>query len=332
MPYYNKITVLGDGGWGTALAILLHDKGCHVTLWSPFRDYARILDQKRVNPYYLKGVKIPKSLFISSDLQEALDCDLVVVAVPSQYLRGVLLKGARFYNRNVPVVSVVKGIENGTLLRMSEVIKDVWHSRSIAVLSGPTIAQEVAAGIPTTVVVSSKDKKLMTDLQDIFMCAHFRVYANADVAGVELGGSLKNIIAIACGVSDGLGFGTNTKAAILSRGLAEMSRLGIAMGAKRDTFSGVSGLGDLVTTCFNCLSRNHFVGEQIGKGVPLKKVMASMKMVAEGVTTVKAALSLGKKYRIDLPITHEIYRVLFRGRSPKTAVKSLMLREKKIEL
>lgn len=332
MSHFKKITVLGDGGWGTALAILLHNKGYQVTLWSPFKDYAKILDQKRINPFYLKGIKIPKSLFISSNLKESLDCDLVIIAVPSQYLRGVLVKGACFYNYKIPVVSVVKGIENDTLLRMSQVIEDVWHSRCIAVLSGPTIAQEVARGIPTTVVISSKDKKLMTDLQDFFMSARFRVYANRDVVGVELGGSLKNIIAIACGISDGLGFGTNTKAAILSRGLAEMSRLGIAMGAKKDTFSGVSGLGDLVTTCFNRLSRNHFVGEEIGKDVPLKKIMASMKMVAEGVPTVKAALSLGKKYHIDLPITREIYLVLFKGRSPEMAVKSLMLREKKKEL
>lgn len=332
MPHFKKVTVLGDGGWGTALAILLHGKGYRVTLWSAFEDYARVLDQKRINPFYLKGVKIPKSLSISSDLKEVLACDLIIVAVPSQYLRGVLLKGAGFYNLTTPVVSVVKGIENGTLLRMSQVVEDVWHSRFIAVLSGPTIAQEVAHGIPTTAVVSSKDKKLMFILQDFFMNSYFRIYTNSDLVGVELGGSLKNIIAIACGISDGLGFGTNTKAAILSRGLAEISRLGVAMGAKKETFSGVSGLGDLVTTCFNRLSRNHFVGEKIGEGISLQKTMASMKMVAEGVRTVKAALDLGKKYNVDLPITREIYRVLFKRCSPKTAVRSLMLREKKAEL
>lgn len=332
MTHFKKVTVLGDGGWGTALAILLHHKAYQVTLWSAFVDYARILNKKRTNPYYLKGVRIPESIVISSDLEEALNCDLIIVAVPSQYLRSILLKGAPYYNSKIPVVSVVKGLENGTLLRMSQVIKDVWNARSVAVLSGPTIAQEVAHGVPTTVVVASKDKKLMIALQDVFMSARFRVYTNADVIGVELGGSLKNIIAIACGISDGLGFGTNTKAAILARGLAEMSRLGVALGAKRDTFSGVSGLGDLVTTCFNPLSRNHSVGEKIGRGASLNKIISSMKMVAEGVTTVKAALNLGKKYHIDLPITREIYRVLFKGCPSETAVKSLMLREKKKEL
>ncbi len=332
MTHFKKLTILGDGGWGTALAILLHRKGYQVTLWSAFKEYAQILERKRTNPYYLKGIRIPESIVISSDLRESLDCDLIIVAVPSQYLRGILLKGALYYNLKTPVVSVVKGLENGSLLRMSEVIMDVWKSRLIAVLSGPTIAQEVAHGIPTTVVVASKDRGLMMALQDVFMCAYFRVYTNSDVIGVELGGSLKNIIAIACGISDGLGFGTNTKAAILSRGLAEISRLGVVMGAKKDTFSGVSGLGDLVTTCFNSLSRNHFVGEKIGRGASLKKIVSSMKMVAEGVTTVKAAVSLGKKYNVDLPITREIYRVLFKGSSPKAAVKNLMLREKKIEL
>ena len=331
MSYYKKITVLGDGGWGTTLAILLHNKGFKVTLWSAFEDYAKILDKNRVNPNYLKGIKIPKPIEITSDLSRALKCDLVVLAIPSQYLRSVLLKAAKFYDRKIPVVSVVKGIENKTLLRMSEVVRDVWQSRRLAVLSGPTIALEVARGIPTAAVVSSKDKKFMLEVQGLFMAPHFRIYANADMAGVELGGSLKNIIAIACGIADGLGFGTNTKAAILSRGLAEMSRLGAVMGARKETFFGLAGVGDLVTTCFNTLSRNHFVGEKIGKGYSLRQVIDSMKMVAEGVPTAKSAFMLGVRFKVELPITNQIYSVLFKNKSPLSAVRQLMMREKKGE-
>ncbi len=331
MSRFKKITVLGDGGWGTTLAILLSKKGYDVTLWSAFKDYAALLDKKRVNPYYLKGIKIPKNIRISSDLCDVCSCDLVVLAVPSQYLRGVLLKSKRYYARTIPVVSVVKGIENKPLLRMSEVIAQVWSPDDIVVLSGPTIALEVARGIPTTAVVASKNKSLMLDLQDLFMTPFFRIYTNGDIAGVELGGSLKNIIAIVCGISDGLGFGTNTKAAILSRGLAEIARLGTAMGGKKESFFGISGLGDLVTTCFNNLSRNHQVGYRIGKLEPLKQVVRSMRMVAEGVPTTRSAYMLGHKLGVDLPITNEIYHVLFKDRAPLVAVRRLMLREKKAE-
>jgi len=329
---FKKITVLGDGGWGTTLAILLYRKGLRVTLWSSFPDYARFLDRKRVNANFLKSVKIPRPIRITADLKEALASDLVILAVPSQYLRKVLLKGAKFYNREkVPIVSVVKGIENTSLLTSSELISRLWRPPMMAVLSGPTIAQEVAHGIPTTAVISSRNRDFMRRIQDLFMTPGFRIYTNPDVMGVELGGSLKNVIAIACGISDGLGFGTNTKAAIVSRGLAEMSRLGVAMGAKKETFSGLSGLGDLATTCFNPLSRNHFVGEKIGKGFTLRQVIAHMKMVAEGVPTAKAAHGLGRKFKVELPIINEIYHVLFNNRSPKLAVKNLMLRQKKAE-
>ena len=332
MVSFKNITVLGDGGWGTTLAILLNKKGARVTLWSAFADYARVLETKRVNSNFLKGVRIPSGIHITSDFESALFCDLAIVAVPSQYLRHVLLKSAKYYARNrVPVISAVKGIENKTLLRISEVIRQVWHSPEIGVLSGPTIAQEVAHGIPTTAVASSKIPRFMSEMQHLFMMPYFRIYANADVVGVELGGSLKNIIAIACGISDGLGFGTNTKAAIVTRGLVEMARLGVAMGAKKETFTGISGLGDLVTTCFNPLSRNHFVGEKIARGFSLKQIIAHMKMVAEGVPTTKSAFMLGKKYDVDLPIVNEIHSVLFKKKSPKTAVRCLMSRDKKAE-
>lgn len=331
MGHFKRISILGDGGWGTTLAILLYNKGMDITLWSVFDDYAKMLDKKRHNINFLKGVKIPRGIRITSDLQEALSCDLVVLAVPSLYLRQVLVKGKKYYPKSVPVVSVVKGIENGTLLRMSEVVWELWHSPDVAVLSGPTIAQELARKIPTAAVVASGNKRLMLELQDLFMTPFFRIYANPDVTGVEVGGSLKNIIAIACGISDGLKFGTNTKAAILSRGLAEIARLGVCMGGRRETFFGITGLGDLVTTCFNPLSRNHFVGQKMGEGHSLGKVISRMKMVAEGVSTTKSVYMLGKKLHVDLPITNEIYNVLFKRRPPLTAVKRLMQREKKAE-
>jgi len=328
---FKRIAVLGDGGWGTALAILLCGKELDVTLWSAFPGYARLLNKRRTNPVFLKGVRIPGGVRIVSELRDALASDLIVVAVPSQYLRGVLLRSRGVYDRRTPVVSVVKGIENKTLLRMSEVIREVWGSLRLAVLSGPTIAQEVAHGVPTAAVAASQDDWLMHETQGLFMAPRFRVYGNTDVVGVELGGSLKNIIAIACGISDGLGFGTNTKAAIVSRGLAEMARLGAAMGARRETFAGISGLGDLVTTCFNPLSRNRAVGEKIGRGKTLGQITSHMRMVAEGVPTARAAFLLGKKFGVDLPICNEVYGVLFRGRSPRAAVRNLMGRQKKSE-
>lgn len=326
-----KIVVLGDGGWGTTLSVLLCSKGFAVTLWSPFRDYALYLARHRINPRYLKGISIPRGLDITSEISCLKDAGLVVAAVPSKYLRGVLLRGRNFIAPQTPVVSVIKGIEDHTLLRMTEVIRQVWGSRHIVVLSGPTIAWEVVRGIPSTAVVSSSDAGLMRLAQDVFMSPVFRIYTNADTVGVELGGSLKNVIAIACGISDGLGFGTNAKAAIVARGLAEMSRLGAAMGAKKDTFAGIAGLGDMVTTCFNPLSRNHSVGERIGKGEPVKKILASMKMVAEGVLTARSACGLAKKFHVSMPIATEIYNVLFNRMRPKTAVKNLMERRKKSE-
>ncbi len=214
---------------------------------------------------------------------------------------------------------------------MSEVIREELGDVKIAVISGPTIAHEVAKGLPTTAVVASYDPAVRSYLQGIFMNDRFRIYTNSDVIGVELGGSLKNVIAISCGISDGLGFGTNTKAAILARGLAEISRLGIAMGAKASTFSGLSGLGDLVTTCISEYSRNRFVGEQIGKGKSLKQIRSSMQMVAEGVPTAKSAHELSLKYKVDMPITKEVYRVLYKNKSPRLAVRNLMMREKKEE-
>ncbi|MFA6217156.1 MAG: NAD(P)H-dependent glycerol-3-phosphate dehydrogenase [Candidatus Omnitrophota bacterium] len=327
------IAILGDGGWGTTLAILLYRQGFSITLWGAFKDYSDLLNKKRTNTKFLPGIKIPAQIEITSNLEKTLkNKDIIILAIPSQYIREILRKiKALPYSRKSIYVSVTKGIEIGSHKRISEIIHEELGHIKLAVLSGPTIAQEVAQGIPTTAVIASHDKKTGKYLQDIFMSERFRVYTNEDVIGVEVGGSLKNIIAIACGISDGLGFGTNTKAAILSRGLAEISRLGQAMGAKISTFSGISGLGDLVTTCISPYSRNRFVGEQIGKGKTLKEISSGMNMVAEGVPTAKSAYDLGLKYRIDVPIIKEVYSVLYKNKSPLKAVKDLMTRERKGE-
>lgn len=328
-----NITVLGDGGWGTTLAILLQRKGFKVTLWGAFSDYTSYLDKKRINTKFLPDVLIPKAIDITSDLEFAINGkQLVIFAVPSQYLRKVLKSVKAFdYPKKAAYLSVTKGIEIGTLKRMSELVHEELGRLNLAVLSGPTIAPEVARGIPTTAVIASADKSLRKYLQGIFMSNALRIYTNDDIIGVELGGSLKNVIAIACGISDGLGFGANTKAALLSRGLAEISRLGHAMGARLSTFSGISGLGDLVTTCISAESRNRCFGEQIGRGKPLSQIKKNLQMAVEGIPTTKSAYSLSLKYRQAMPITQEVYSVLYKNKSPLRAVKDLMTRQKREE-
>jgi len=336
-----NIAVLGDGGWGTTLAILLQQKGFKVTLWGAFADYVSQLNIKRVNVKFLPHVKIPKKIEITHNLNKAIaDKQLIILAIPSQYMRGIIrsLKKQPAFSKQPIYLSVTKGMELKTLKRMSEVIHEELGNIMLAVLSGPSIAQEVAKGIPTTAVIACHDKDTRKYLQNIFMTGKFRIYTNDDVVGIELGGSFKNIIAIACGISDGLGFGTNTKAALLSRGLAEISRLGAAMGARASTFSGISGLGDLVTTCISPYSRNRFVGEQIGKGKSLRQIKAHMQMpacrqagIAEGVPTTRSAYALSLKYKVEMPITKEVYTVLYKNKSPLKAVRDLMTREKKEE-
>ena len=329
-----NIAVLGDGGWGTTLAIFLQKKGFKVTLWGAFADYVSQLNIKRVNIKFLPQVKIPRKIEITHNLNKAIaDKQLIILAIPFQHMREIILKLKKqpAFSRQSIYLSVTKGIELKTLKRMSEVIHEVLGHITLAVLSGPSIAQEVAKGIPTTAVIASHDKDIRKYLQNIFMTEKFRIYTNDDVVGIELGGSFKNIIAIACGISDGLGFGTNTKAAILSRGLAEISRLGAAMGAKINTFSGISGLGDLVTTCVSPYSRNRFVGEQIGKGKSLRQIKAHMQIVAEGIPTTRSAYALSLKYKVEMPITKEVYAVLYKNKSPLKAVRDLMTREKKEE-
>jgi glycerol-3-phosphate dehydrogenase (NAD(P)+) len=328
-----RICVLGDGGWGTALACLLHKKGLAVTMWGVFPEYVSYLNKKRVNTKFLPGIKIPADIEITHDLKRAVEKkELIILATPSQHLRKILIRLKKIdYPHRAIYLSVIKGMEIKTLKRMSEIIRDQLGNVKLAVLSGPTIAQEVVRGIPTTAVIATGEKNLRKSLQKLFMTDEFRVYTNKDIIGVELGGSLKNIVAIACGISDGLGFGANTKAALLARGLAEISRLGAAMGANLHTFSGISGLGDLVTTCISPYSRNRYVGEQIGKGKTLKYIQSRLQMVAEGVPTTKSAYNLSLRYKVQMPITKEIFAVLYKNKSPQKAVRDLMTRKSKEE-
>ncbi len=327
-----RVTILGDGGWGTCLAILLAGRGHRVTLWGAFPAYIEELRRRRENVKFLPGVPIPDSVELTSEEGKALDrAEAVVVAVPSQYLRQVLARFPRGPWDRALVVSVVKGIEPDTLLRMSEVIRSALPVRRLAVLSGPSISYEVARGMPTTVVAASEETALAREVQELFGTERFRVYTSTDVVGVELGGSLKNVIAIACGVADGLGFGTNTKAALATRGLVEMARLGAAMGAEPKTFSGLSGLGDLITTCFSPHSRNRTVGEKLGRGMALGEITKGMEQVAEGVPTTKSAHGLARRHQVEMPITAAVYQLLYEGKSPQEAVKALLLREPKPE-
>jgi len=325
-----RVAVLGDGGWGTCLSCLLASQGLPVTLWGAFPDYVRQVTASRKNPKFLPGVTLPDSITLTAELATAVQAaDLIVVAVPSPYLRQTLQQVAP--PRHALVVSVVKGLDPETLLRMSEVIGSVWGRQDVAVLSGPSIAYEVARGVPTTVVVASPETARAALVQRLFSTERFRVYTSTDMIGVELGGALKNVIAIAAGIADGLGFGANTKAALLARGLAEMARLGVAMGAKRETFAGVSGVGDLATTCFSPHSRNRRLGEAIGQGQRLQELQAATEQVAEGVVTVRSAMTLARRHQVAMPITEAVHRVLYEGQAPSDAVRELMLRDPKPE-
>ena len=326
----SSIAVLGDGGWGTTLAIHLHRLGHRVRWWGAFPDYVKLLDRRRENPKFLAGVAIPSGLPVTADLGEALrDAALVVLAVPSQHLRGVLQQARRHPLAGKAFVSVAKGIETRTLKRMSQVVAEALGPVPIAVLSGPNIAPEIARGYPASSVVASTRARLAADVQRAFMSERFRVYTSGDVVGVELGGSLKNPVAIAAGIGDGLGFGANAKAALITRGVVEMARLGVAMGATSETFWGLSGLGDLITTCLG--GRNRWLGEQLGKGTRLPEVLARTEMVIEGVQTTKAAVALGRRAGVELPIIEQVYAVLFRRKAPTTALRSLMGRARKPE-
>jgi len=328
-----KITVLGNGGWGTALAILLKNKGFDVSLWGAFKEDIEAIKKAGENKKFLPGFKIPKGIQLTSEIYTACEgANIITLAIPSRFLRDVITKNKTILKESqVGFVSVVKGIEEKSLKRMSEIAREVLGDIEIAVLSGPSIAPEVSRGIPTAVVAASEDEIFARKVSDIFRAERFRVYTNKDVIGVELGGAFKNIIAIASGISDGLGFGANTKAAILTRGLIEMTRLGLAMGGSRDTFQGLSGLGDMITTCVSSEGRNHRFGEEIGKGNKPELLLNKSVMEIEGAWTSAAAVKLGKIYNIELPITQQVHAVLFENKSPLLAVNELMTREPKSE-
>lgn len=330
-----KISVLGAGGWGTTLAILLHYNGHNVNLWEYKRSYAKVLDKTRKNDRYLKGIKIPKEINITADLEEsAYNKNMIVLAVPSQFLRGVVKEISYSSIKNSILVSVAKGIENKTMMTMSQMLKDIFPSLNeaqIGVISGPSHAEEVSRKIPTAVVAASSEIETSKSIQAAFITAYFRVYSSLDIVGVELGGAFKNVIAIGAGIIDGVKFGDNTKAAIMTRGIAEISRLGEAMGAHPDTFAGLSGMGDLIVTCMSRHSRNRYVGEQIGSGKKLKQVLKSMEMVAEGVETSRSVTRLSKKYEVETPIADEVYKILFEDKDPVKATTDLMTRDKKME-
>ena len=323
-----KVSVLGAGGWGTTLAILLHYNGHSVTLWEYQKSYAKELIKKRINSLYLPGVNI-------HNLEDATTGkNLIVLATPAQFLRGVVKKIVYANIKNAIVVSVSKGIEKGTLMTMAEMLVDVHPKltkEQIGVLSGPSHAEEVSRRIPTVVTAASEDEETSKTIQASFMNSYFRVYSSTDILGVELGGAFKNVIAIGAGIIDGAGFGDNTKAAIMTRGVAEISRLGLAMGARPETFTGLSGMGDLIVTCMSKHSRNRYVGEQLGKGKKLKQILKSMEMVAEGVETSRSASQLAKKYDVETPITNEVYKILFEDKDPIKATNDLMTRGMKME-
>ncbi|MBL7155789.1 MAG: NAD(P)-dependent glycerol-3-phosphate dehydrogenase [Candidatus Omnitrophica bacterium] len=328
-----KIAVIGDGGWGTTVAILLCNKGYDVTIWGAFPGYVALLKKERVNSKFLPDVQIPKEInLISSlaDIEKMPGETIFVIATPSKYLRGTLGK-FKGKIKSEKIVSLTKGIEIETLKRPSSLISEVLGKKKVAALSGPSISFEVARNMPATVVAACEDETFAKEVQEIFATPTFRVYTSSDLVGVEFGGALKNIIAIAAGMSDGMGFGINTKAAILTRGIVEMSRLGVKMGARKETFFGLSGLGDLATTCMSEHSRNRWLGEEIGKGKKLKEILKETEMVVEGVTTTKSAYDLSKSEGVEMPITEKIYQALYNDKEPKLAVKELMTRTPKAE-
>ena len=330
-----KIAVLGAGSWGTALAISLVRADHDVTLWARRPEAAEAMARDRHNPTYLPDAILPEALHITSDLAAAAtDKDLWVMATPSHAIRGLAEQVRPYAHPGLIVVSVAKGIENGTLKTTTQVIRevlDVIPPERIGVLYGPSHAEELALGRPTTVVAAAPSIDVAEQIQDDFMTPALRVYVNDDVLGVEIGGSVKNVMAIAAGISDGIGYGDNAKAAIITRGMAEIQRLGLAMGAQASTFAGLTGIGDLVVTCTSRHSRNRYLGEQIGKGNSLEDVQNEMKMVAEGVRTTNSVYHLAQQYGVEMPITEGVYAILFEGKKPADAVHELMTRAAKQE-
>ncbi|MCK5423385.1 MAG: NAD(P)H-dependent glycerol-3-phosphate dehydrogenase [Deltaproteobacteria bacterium] len=330
-----QIGVIGAGSWGTTLANLLAKKGFNIALWVYEDDLIQPIATKRENPLYLPGIKLSEKIIPTGSLKEVCQHkDLLVNVTPSQIVRQMMQNIHSYLSSQVKLVSATKGIENNTLLTMSGVFKEVLpikDGEQLAVLSGPSFALEVSKETPTAVTIASKNQELAKHLQKVFSTPYFRAYTNSDVLGVELGGALKNVIAIAAGISDGLGFGYNTRAALITRGLAEMSRLALKMGANALTLSGLAGLGDLILTCTGELSRNRSVGIKLGKGMELTNILRDMRMVAEGIKTTKAAYDLSKKMEVAMPLTEQVYYILYQNKNPKEAVTELMTRDLKVE-
>lgn len=326
-----KICVLGAGGWGTSLALVLSNNNYDTVLWTHDQELANSINENRINSDYLPNVKIDEKITVTSDVNIVNSCDWIVNAIPTQYIFDTL-QNHKIELNDKYIVNGSKGIEISTLSRISQIFEkfDVKKDK-FAVLTGPSHAEEVSRKTPTTIVAASENHTFTHKIQKVFSNDYFRVYSSNDVIGCELGGALKNVIAVAAGIIDGLDLGDNTKAALITRGLAEISRLGLAMGASQMTFSGLSGLGDLFVTCNSKHSRNRKVGELIGKGQSLEEINSTMKMVAEGVFTTKAAVMLGEKYNVEIPITQKVYKILFENVKPSDAIKTLMTRQSKSE-
>lgn len=330
-----RTTVLGAGGWGTTLSIILQSNNHEVILWEFKEEYAKILSETRQNPVYLPGVSIPGKIKVTHSLKEACtERDIIVIAVPTQFIRSVLKEIEKLDFSGTIFVSVAKGIEKDTLLTVSQIIKQEilgLTDSQIGVISGPSHAEEVSRKIPTAVVAASKDINTAKRIQEIFITSYFRIYSSDDIIGAELGGAIKNIIAIGAGIIAGAKLGDNTTAAIMTRGVAEIARFGLYFGAKPETFSGLSGMGDVIVTCMSTHSRNRYVGEQIGKGKKLKEVLSTMEMVAEGVETCRSVYALAKKIGIETPICEAVYQILFEDKDPIKASFDLMTRVMKQE-
>ena len=323
-----RTLVIGDGGWGTALALLLLENGHEATLWSAFPEHVATMRQTRRNNAFLPGIELPSALRLTSDREEAAEkADVAVLAVPTKFFRSVVDSFTGVLPHTCQVVSVAKGFDETTHKRMSEVAEELLGNGPVSALSGPSHAEEVARRIPTAVALASADPGQSAFLQAAFANNRFRVYTSTDVIGVELGGALKNVVAIAVGVSDGIGFGDNTRAALITRGLAEMARLGRALGAQATTFAGLSGMGDLIVTCTSGLSRNRAVGERLGQGESIDRILKSMQQVAEGVWNCKTARGLARETQVEMPITEQVYAVVHEGQDAHEAVEALLARD-----
>jgi glycerol-3-phosphate dehydrogenase (NAD(P)+) len=323
-----KITILGSGAMATACSVLLSEHaGQEVSLWARNPAHAKDLAQTRENRRLLPGVRIPATVEITADIDRAVDgAELLVAAIPTKFLRDALTTLAPHLTHDRPVLSVIKGLENETFMRPSEIIAEVLGNRAVVALGGPSHAEEISRRLPATVVAASGDLALAKEVQAAFSTDRFRIYTNPDIIGVELAAALKNVIAIAAGICDGLGYGDNAKSALMTRGLVEMTRFGVALGAEPLTFAGLAGMGDLITTCISRHSRNRRVGERLGQGETLDQILASMDAVAEGVTTTKSVSELAEQKDIEMPITAEVYEILFKDKSPEEGTAALMLR------